>query len=72
MQAGSKDAKGMDDRSTNPTIEEVPKDAMRLTLHIISRVGFWVRLLWPGENPDEKETAKDAVFSSNESPEDTR
>jgi hypothetical protein len=37
--AGSKDAKEMDDRSTNPTIEEVPKDAMRLTLHI-SRVRF--------------------------------
>lgn len=62
----------MDDRSTNPTIEEVPKNIMRLTLHIISRVGFGVCLLWPGENPDEKENAKDAVFSSNESPEDTQ
>jgi cytochrome P450 len=50
------------------TIEEVPVDVMRLTLHIISRVGFGVRLLWPGEKPDEKESAQDTVFSSSDPP----
>jgi hypothetical protein len=54
----------MDDRSTNPTIEELPKDAMRLTLHVISRVVFGVRLLWSSENPDEKETAKDGYLAA--------
>jgi len=54
--------------SGNPTLEEVPTDVMRLTLHIISRVGFGVRLLWPGEKPDEKESAQDGLFSSNEVP----
>lgn len=44
-------------------------DVMRLTLHIISRVGFGVRLLWPGENPVKKENARDAVFSSSDPPE---
>ncbi|KAG9239645.1 cytochrome P450 monooxygenase-like protein [Amylocarpus encephaloides] len=49
----------------NITLEEVPTDTMRLTLHIISRIGFGVRLLWPGETPDEKEDAQAAVYSSN-------
>lgn len=51
------------------TVEEAPVDVTRLTLHIISRVGFGVRLLWPGEKPDEKESARDAVFSSSDPPE---
>jgi cytochrome P450 len=58
--------------TTNPgnsTIKEVPKDVMRLTLYIISRVGFGVRLLWPGEKPHEKESAQDTAFSSSEPPE---
>jgi cytochrome P450 len=55
--------------SENSTIEEIPVDVMRLTLHIISRVGFGVRLLWPSEKPDENESARDAVFSSSEPPE---
>jgi cytochrome P450 len=37
------------DGKGNNTLEEVPTDAMRLTLHIITRIGFGVRLLWPGE-----------------------
>lgn len=52
--------------SGSATIEDVPVDVMRLTLHIISRVGFGVRLLWSGEKPDEKESAQDAVFSSSD------
>ncbi|KAK0106956.1 hypothetical protein ONS95_003671 [Cadophora gregata] len=57
------------DGSGNITLEEVPTDTMRLTLHIISRIGFGVRLLWPGEKPDEKESARDAIYSSNDPPE---
>ena len=30
------------------TVNTVARDCMRLTLHIISRAGFGVRLLWPG------------------------
>lgn len=55
--------------SGSSTIKDVPVDVMRLTLHIISRVGFGVRLLWPGEKADEKDSAQDAVFSSTERPE---
>lgn len=42
---------------------------MRLALHIISRIGFGVRLLWPGEKPDDKETDKCAAYGSNDIPE---
>ena len=35
------------DGKGNRTLNEVPTDSMRLTLHIISKVGFGVRLLWP-------------------------
>ncbi|KAK2625090.1 hypothetical protein QTJ16_005459 [Diplocarpon rosae] len=55
--------------SGNLTLKEVPTDTMRLTLHIISRIGFGVSLLWPGEQSDEKASASDAIFSSNEAPE---
>ncbi|KAL3424050.1 cytochrome p450 3a21 [Phlyctema vagabunda] len=51
------------------TINEVPKDTMRLALHIITRVGFGVRLLWPGEQPSEKQSVQDSAYSSNEAPE---
>jgi hypothetical protein len=49
----------------NITLKEVPGDVMRLTLHIISLVGFGVHLLWPGETPDSKLGEEAAVFSSN-------
>ncbi|EKD16552.1 cytochrome P450 [Drepanopeziza brunnea f. sp. 'multigermtubi' MB_m1] len=55
--------------SGGKTLNDVPTDTMRLTLHIISRIGFGVSLLWPGEKPDEKASTRDAVFSSNEPPE---
>jgi len=38
----------------NITLKEVPLDTMRLTLHIISDIGFGVKLLWPGEKSNEK------------------
>ncbi|CZS98571.1 hypothetical protein WAI453_005726 [Rhynchosporium graminicola] len=50
------------------TLEEVPRDTMRLTLHVISRIGFGVGLLWPGEKPNEKTSATDAIYSNNEAP----
>ncbi|QSZ36489.1 hypothetical protein DSL72_006369 [Monilinia vaccinii-corymbosi] len=50
----------------NVTLKEVPTDTMRITLHIISRIGFGVRLLWPGEEPRNKE--QESVYSSNEAP----
>ncbi|RDW92411.1 hypothetical protein BP5796_01805 [Coleophoma crateriformis] len=51
------------------TIKDVPTDTMRLALHIITRIGFGVRLLWPGESLGEKQSEEDAAFSSNEPPE---
>jgi cytochrome P450 len=33
----------------NTTLKDIPKDSMRVALHIISRVGFGVGLSWPGE-----------------------
>lgn len=51
----------------NVTLEEAPTDTMRVALHIISRIGFGVRLLWPGEKP--KNIEEESVYSSNEVPE---
>lgn len=33
------------------TLNEIPADSMRVALHIISAMGFGVRLLWPGDVP---------------------
>lgn len=41
-------------RSDSPTIEHVGTDTMRLSLHIISRAGFGVRLLWPHEEEEKR------------------
>lgn len=46
--------------------EDLPHDTMRLALHIISTIGFGVRLLWPGEQPSEKNGSKVADYRSNE------
>lgn len=37
------------DGEKSRTINTVSEDSMRLSLHIISRSGFGVRLQWPGE-----------------------
>ncbi|KAI9872665.1 MAG: hypothetical protein M1830_001356, partial [Pleopsidium flavum] len=43
------------DGAGNKTIGKVADDTMRLSLHVISRAGFGVRLLWPGiEDATEK------------------
>jgi len=51
------------------TNNEVPKDTSRLTLHIITSIGFGVKLLWAGEKPIGKQNMRNAQFSSNEPPE---
>ncbi|KAF4625080.1 hypothetical protein G7Y89_g13089 [Cudoniella acicularis] len=53
----------------NITLKEVPSDTLRLTLHIISSIGFGVQLLWPGETVGEKQSAEARLYSSNEPPE---
>ena len=36
------------------TIKDVSEDMMRMTLHIITRVGFGVKLYWPGSETEEQ------------------
>ncbi|KAL5348552.1 hypothetical protein ACLOAV_005968 [Pseudogymnoascus australis] len=44
--------KWMDGSETSSrTLNDVPADSMRVALHIISAMGFGVRLLWPGDVP---------------------
>ena len=49
------------DKERSRTIQDLAEDAMRLSLHIISRAGFGVRLSWPGA---EEENGKDDMSSS--------
>jgi cytochrome P450 len=49
-----------------PTLTSVPEDTMRLTLYIISRVGFGVRLLWKGEEPTAEDKLSDSQYSSSQ------
>lgn len=48
----------------NFTLETVAADTMRTALHIISRVGFGVSLLWPGEEPENTDPAAGSFSSS--------
>lgn len=60
--------KWMDQKETK-TITTVPADAMRVALHIISMVGFGVRLLWPGEAiKEEDQIAGTTNYGSSEAP----
>lgn len=47
----------------NRTISTVATDAMRLSLYVISRAGFGVRLTWPGVSDDPKAKADAAKES---------
>ncbi|SLM41142.1 cytochrome p450 [Lasallia pustulata] len=50
-----------DDSDAVKTIRKVADDTMRLSLHVISRAGFGVRLLWPGvEDGDPPVKGRDA------------
>ncbi|TVY78334.1 Cytochrome P450 4c21 [Lachnellula suecica] len=51
------------------TLNEVHVDTMRLTLHIISDIGFGVKLLWPGEKQSGELSAQEAVYGSTVPPE---
>jgi cytochrome P450 len=55
-----------DGQISSKTINSVPEDTMRLGLHIISRIGFGVRLFWPGEGPSEEEKASDSELTCHE------
>ncbi|KFZ17158.1 hypothetical protein V502_04723 [Pseudogymnoascus sp. VKM F-4520 (FW-2644)] len=37
------------------TLNDIPADCMRVALHIISAMGFGVRLLWPGDVPNSED-----------------
>lgn len=41
--------------TSSKTIESLPDDTMRITLYVITAIGFGVRLLWPGDTakPDD-------------------
>lgn len=53
---------------SDKTIRSVPADTMRVALHIISMVGFGVRLLWPGETAEEKHKIGGVDYGSSEPP----
>ena len=47
------------DKDRSITIRTVAEDAMRLSLHVISRAGFGVSLVWPGaKDVDQNEASK--------------
>jgi cytochrome P450 len=46
------------------TISTLAADAMRLSLHVISRAGFGVRLKWPHEENASSDSEKDGEISS--------
>ncbi|MBE7180983.1 MAG: cytochrome P450 [Terriglobus roseus] len=46
------------------TWDNISADAMRLSLHIISRAGFNVRCLWPGIDDDDEKALKDGAMST--------
>ncbi|KAL9629235.1 MAG: hypothetical protein Q9164_006964, partial [Protoblastenia rupestris] len=45
-----------EDKQMSKTIRTIGDDAMRLSLHIISRAGFGVRLSWPGTDDGKEKT----------------
>jgi hypothetical protein len=53
----------------NFTLTEVPTDSMRVTLHIISKVGFGVGLSWPGEERSQEGEKSTIDYGSSEVPE---
>jgi hypothetical protein len=46
------------------TWDNISADAMRLSLHIISRAGFDIRCLWPGVDDNDKKALKDGAMST--------
>jgi cytochrome P450 len=58
-----KDGKG------DVTVKDLPGDTMRLSLHVISRAGFGVKMAWPGREGEGVGIAEGAEMSSAEIPE---
>lgn len=48
--------------TSSPTLRQIPTDTMRVTLHIISAMGFGVRLLWPSDKPSEDDKHSDLLY----------
>jgi hypothetical protein len=59
----------IDKTRKNTLVSELSKDAMRLSLHVISRAGFGVRCLWPGAIDTDNETLQESSMSSTVVPE---
>jgi hypothetical protein len=51
--------------SRGSVVSELGKDAMRLSLHVISRAGFGVRCLWPGTSASEEDNEDESSMDSN-------
>ena len=51
------------DGKGNKTIDDIGSDTMRLSLHVISRAGFGVRLLWPGIEDAKGKEGSDGISS---------
>ena len=49
----------MRDEDSSPAISNLGENAMRMTLHIISRTVFGVRLQWPGSKDEQRRSLED-------------
>jgi cytochrome P450 len=58
---------GLDGRG-NVTLTDVPRDSMRVTLHVITKVGFGVGLSWPGEERNQADEKSTIDYASSEVP----
>jgi hypothetical protein len=61
--AGSKEAE-KSSASPASVVSELGKDAMRLSLHVISRSGFGVRCLWPGAPASKQDDNDESLMDS--------
>ncbi|KAF2095454.1 putative P450 monooxygenase [Rhizodiscina lignyota] len=52
------------DGKAGKTWDNISTDAMRLSLHVISRAGFNVRCLWPGVDDDDEQALKEGAMST--------
>jgi cytochrome P450 len=50
-----------DSTDRSPVIDTTDEDAMRLSLHVITKSGFNLRLLWPGVETPAENSASDAL-----------
>lgn len=52
------------DGKGNMTWDNISNDAMRLSLHVISRAGFNVRCLWPGIDDNDEKALQEGAMST--------